>query len=269
MADTALCYLPATEALARFRDGSLSPVELMAAVIARAEAVEPVINAFSFRHFQQAMDQARAAEARYRRRGSDPGPLEGLPLAVKDSSEIAGMPNSSGSILFKDHVAQSTSFVNQRLLNAGAIVHARTTTPEFSCAVTCHSRLWGVSRNPWNPRYTPGGSSGGSGASLAAGSTTLATGSDIGGSIRVPASCCGVVGYKPPYGRNPQEPPFNLDHFCHVGPMARTVADTLLLQNLMSGPHPGDQVSLPGFGGAQWLERGECTHGDPDRWACL
>ncbi len=124
----------------------------------------------------------------------------------------------------------------QRILDAGGIVHARTTTPEFSCAPVTWTKLWGVTRNPWHPDYSPGGSSGGSGAALAAGSTTLATGSDIGGSIRIPASFCGVVGFQPPYGRVPEVEVFNLDHYCHEGPMARTVADCALLENVIAGP---------------------------------
>ncbi len=132
----------------------------------------------------------------------------------------------------------------ERILRAGAIIHARSTAPEFSCAPYTHSRLWGLTRNPWNRDYSPGGSSGGSGASLAAGSTTLANGSDIGGSIRIPASFCGVVGFKPPYGRVPEYSPYNLDHYCHEGPLARTVADCALLENVMAGPDPRDVVSL-------------------------
>ena len=130
------------------------------------------------------------------------------------------------------------------MLDAGAIIHARTTAPEFSCAGFTHSRLWGVTRNPWNPEFGVGGSSGGSGAALASGTTTLASGSDIGGSIRIPASFNGVVGFKPPYGRVPVEPPFNLDTYCHCGPLARTVADCALYENVMAGPDPSDIVSL-------------------------
>jgi amidase len=104
--------------------------------------------------------------------------------------------------------------------------------------------LWGVTHNPWNPEFTPGGSSGGSAASLAAGTSALCTGSDIGGSIRIPASTCGLVGYKPPYGRNPDDPPFNLDFYCHTGPLARTVSDAIMLQNVMCGPHPKDISTL-------------------------
>lgn len=243
MTDTDLIYLPAHEALARFRAKTLSPVELMEATIGRAEAVQPAINAFTYTHFDEAMDAARKAEAKYAR-GARTGPLEGLPIGIKDESEIAGKPMSSGSLVFRDHVSQSTSVNNERILAAGGIVHARTATPEFSSSTVTWSRLWGVTRNPWNPAFTTGGSSGGAGASLAAGSSTLATGSDIGGSIRIPASACGVVGLKPTYGRNPDDAPFNLDFFCHTGPMARSVRDAILLQNVMCGPSPRDIASL-------------------------
>jgi aspartyl-tRNA(Asn)/glutamyl-tRNA(Gln) amidotransferase subunit A len=239
-----LHYLTATEALARFRARELSPVELMTAVIERAEAVEPVINAFAETRYDEAMEAARAAEAAYAGRGPAPRPLEGLPVAVKEEAPIAGQRNTLGSLPLRDVVADHTAAFAQRILDAGGIVHARTTTPEFSCAPVTWSKLWGVTRNPWNSEYSPGGSSGGSAASLAAGSTTLATGSDIGGSIRIPSSFCGVTGFKPPYGRVPEVEIFNLDHYCHEGPLARTVADCALLENVIAGPHPHDVVSL-------------------------
>ncbi len=238
-----ICYLPATEMIRQFKARTLSPVEVLQAMIARAEAVEPVINALSHRFFDDALRQARIAESKYVK-GQRTRKLEGLPIAIKDETMLKGMPCSSGSLILKDYIAETTSIENQRILRAGGIVHARTTTPEFSCAGYTHSRLWGVTRNPWNPQYTPGGSSGGAAAALASGSCALASGSDIGGSIRIPASCSGVVGFKPPYGRNAAEPPFNLDMYCHTGPLARTVADTILLQNVVSGPHPQDIVSL-------------------------
>lgn len=241
---TDLCFLSAVDALAGFQAKTISPVDLMQAVITRAEEVEPKINAFTYTYFDQAMQAAKAAEQRYAA-GAPLGPLDGLPVAIKDESEIAGLPTSNGSLLLQEHVAESTSVLNQRILDAGGIVHARTATPEFSCAGFTWSRLWGVTRNPWNADMTPGGSSGGSAASLAAGTSALATGSDIGGSIRIPASCCGVVGFKPPYGRVPEDPPFNLDFFCHNGPLARTVADAALLQNVISGPSPKDIAGLP------------------------
>jgi Asp-tRNA(Asn)/Glu-tRNA(Gln) amidotransferase A subunit family amidase len=239
-----LHYLPATRVLALFRARQLSPVELVTAVIERAGAVEPAINAFAETHYDQALAAAHAAEARYAGSAGPPRPLEGLPVAVKEEAPIAGQRNTLGSLPLRDVVADHTAVFAQRIIDAGGIVHARTTTPEFSCAPFTWSRLWGVTRNPWHREYSPGGSSGGSAASLAAGSSTLATGSDIGGSIRIPASFCGVTGFKPPYGRVPEVGIFNLDHYCHEGPLARTVADCALLENVMSGPHPSDVASL-------------------------
>jgi amidase len=239
-----LHYLSARDALARFRTRALSPVELVRALIARTERVEPRIHAFTERWFERALSQAREAEARYAGRGPSPRPLEGIPVAIKDDTPIAGARTTSGSLLRADHVDAETAPIVERLLEAGAIVHARTTSPEFSCAGVTWSRLWGVTRNPWNPAFSPGGSSGGSAASLAAGTSTLASGSDIWGSIRIPASCCGVVGYKPPYGRVPEETPYNLDPYNHEGPLARTVADCALMQNAIAGWHPRDIATL-------------------------
>ena len=238
-----LVYMPAVEMIRRFKEKSLSPVEVMEATIARTEQVNPVVNAFSHTFFDNAMDQARAAEKKYLA-GADTGALEGLPVGIKDETMVEGMPCSNGSLTMKDFVAPVTSVNNRRILDAGGIMHARTTTPEFSCSGVTWSKLWGVTRNPWNPAYTSGGSSGGSSASLAAGTSAIAMGSDIGGSIRIPASAGGVVGYKPPYGRNPEDAPFNLDMYCHTGPLARSVADTILLQNVISGPEPTDIASL-------------------------
>jgi amidase len=241
---TDLHYLAATDALRLFRTRELSPVELLDAVIARAEAVEPTVNALCHTFYDQAREQARAAEARYAGGGPAPRALEGIPLAIKEEEAVAGQPWTQGSLIFENLVADHTSAFAQRMLDAGAIVHTRTTAPEFSCAGFTHSRLWGITRNPWNPDYAVGGSSGGSGAALAAGTTTLASGSDIGGSIRIPASFNGVVGFKPPYGRVPVEPPFNLDTYCHCGPLARTVADCALFQNVVAGPDPSDTATL-------------------------
>ncbi len=243
MAKSDLHYISAVEALDLFKKKKLSPVELMDAVIDRAEAVMPEINSFSQTFYDEARDKAKKAEAKYAK-GARTRALEGLPLAVKDEETIKGLPASSGSLPFKDNIGAETTYIVERCFNAGGIMHARTTTPEFSCAGITHTKLWGVTRNPWNLKYTPGGSSGGTGATLAAGAATIATGSDIGGSIRIPASQSGVVGFKPPYGRNPQGHIFNLDFYCHSGPMARTVRDVALLQNVMSGPHPRDIATV-------------------------
>ena len=238
-----LCYLSAAEALRRYRAKKLSPVEHLEALIKRAECLEPSINAFAFTYFDEALEQARAAEAAYHG-SATPRPLEGIALAVKDESFIQNKITTNGSLLLKDQVADHTSPVLQRLMDAGAIVHARTTAPEFSCSGTTHSKLFGVSRNPWNLECSCGGSTGGGGAALAAGTTTLSSGSDNAGSIRMPAAFNGVVGFKPSFGRNPSDPPFNLDPCCQVGPLARTVEDAVIMQNLMSGPHPQDIMTL-------------------------
>jgi aspartyl-tRNA(Asn)/glutamyl-tRNA(Gln) amidotransferase subunit A len=240
-----LHYLSATEVLRAFRARELSPVEVLDAVNARADAVEPTVNALLERDHEDFRAAAVAAERRYAGTGEEPRALEGLPVALKEEQPIHGRALRFGSRLTEGLVADETHPVAERVYAAGAVVHARTTTPEFSCAAYTHSTLWGVTRNPWNPGFTPGGSSGGSGAALASGTAYLASGSDIGGSIRIPASFCGVVGFKAPYGRVPALPPFNLDTYCHDGALGRTVADVALFHNVIQGRHRADHVSLP------------------------
>lgn len=242
---TELYYLSATEVLRAFRTGELSPVEVFDSVSARADLVEPTINALLERDHEDYRAAAVVAAERYAGRGPAPRALEGLPVVIKEEQPIAGRSTRFGSLITEGWVAEETHPLPERVLAAGAIVHARSTTPEFSCAGFTHSDLWGVTRNPWNPNYGPGGSSGGSGAALASGTAYLASGSDIAGSIRIPASLNGVVGFKAPYGRVPALPPFNLDTYCHDGPLGRTVADVALLQNVIQGQHPCDQASLP------------------------
>jgi len=217
-------------------------VELTDALIRRSEKIEPHINAFTETYFDDAIIQARESEKRYV--AGNPRDLEGLPVAIKDEFRLKGRRRTSGSRAYRDRIDNESDIIIQRLLNRGAIAHAKTTTPEFCLLGACHSPLWGITRNPWNPAITPGGSSGGSGASLAAGTTTIATGTDIGGSIRIPAALCGIVGYKPPYGRNPEIPVFNLDFYSHSGPMARTAADCALMQNVISGFYRKDIATL-------------------------
>ena len=223
--------------------GSLSPVELVDALIARIEAVNPALNAFTYTFFERARDQAKAAEQRYSG-GSGVRPLEGVPVVIKDSCAIAGEISTHGSKVYADHRPDHTHPGVARLLDAGAILLARTTMPEFGEAANCHTPLWGTTRNPWNTDYGPGGSSSGAGAALAAGMTTLADGSDIGGSIRIPAACCGVVGYKAPYGRNPNARNASFDPYQHYGPLARSVGDIALMQNVISGVHVDDIGTL-------------------------
>jgi Asp-tRNA(Asn)/Glu-tRNA(Gln) amidotransferase A subunit family amidase len=244
MSDLELCYMPGFLQQQEFRARSLSPVEVLQAQIRRAEAVNPAVNAWTDTYYDEAMVVARQAEKAFAGKRGPVRPLEGLTLAVKDNQALEGKRTTQASLLYENDVASKNSPTSQRLLDAGAIVVAKTTTPEFCSAGVTYSKLFGVTGTPWNPAYTSGGSSGGSAASLGAGMVTLATGSDIAGSIRVPAACCGVVGYKPPYGRIPGNPPFNLDFYCQTGPLARSVGDCAMMTNVMSGVHPDDIASL-------------------------
>lgn len=239
-----LAYLGAVEALAAFAGRALSPVELLEALIERAAIVEPAVNAFAETLYEEARAEARAAERRWA--AGTARPLEGLPVAAKEAQALAGRVVSEGLLEpFDPGPAASTAWALERLRAAGAIVHARTTTSELCCMPMSHAARWGTTRNPWDLSKGVGGSSGGSAAALAAGTATLATGTDIGGSIRAPAALAGVVGYKPPHGRVPLEPPANAETWQHAGALSRSVADAALIANAMAGPHPGDRCSLP------------------------
>lgn len=239
-----MCLLSACEALALFRSRDLSPVELLQVQIARAAEVEPVINAFTETFFDSAMDEARRAEKRYLAGADDLRPLEGLSVTVKDVIDQKGARTTYGSLVYRDNLADRDHPVVARIRQAGGIIHARTTTSELAFGWITATRAWGVTRNPWDPELTPGGSSGGAAASLAAGTSMLAIGSDSAGSIRVPAALCGIVGYKPPTGRVP-DPAEGHDPYNVIGPLARNVQDCALLQNVISGGHPSDIGSLP------------------------
>ena len=240
--DQDLNYLSATTAINLFKSKSLSPVELMTNMLGRAEEVEQSINPYADKYFDQAIDRAKKAESRYFK--GNARRLEGIPLVVKDTSAIKGIRATVGSLMNADKIDQHTDPAVERLLRAGANFFARSTCPEFCWLFSCHSKMWGVTRNPWRLDITPGGSSGGSAAALAIGATTIATGSDSTGSIRQPASQCGVVGYKSPYGRNPMDYSSSFHPYVNVGPMTRTIADAALMQNVMSGYHPLDHCSL-------------------------
>lgn len=237
-----LLYLPATAQLELFRARKLSPVEVLKAQIVHWQKVKDQVNCFAFTYFDEALAAAKESERRYM--SGSARSLEGVTVAVKDEQDIKGKITTNGSLLRQNDVAESSHPIVERLLEAGAVIHARTTTPEFSMAWVTWSNIWGVTRNPWNLYYSVGGSSGGSGASLAAGVATLATGSDIGGSIRIPCSVNGLYGFKAPFGRNPSAAGGTLMPYAADGPMARTFADMTLLQNTFSGPDPFAMESL-------------------------
>ncbi len=235
-------YLSAHEARELFAQRRLSPVELMRALLARAERLSPSINATTAIHAESALARAAESEARYR--AGTARALEGVPVAIKEETSVAGWPRTIGSFLH-DEVAAANHPIVDKLLAAGAIPHLQTTVPEFCVIGQTLSARYGVTRNPWNPRFTPGGSSGGAGAALAAGLAPLATGSDMGGSIRIPAALSGVYGYKPPFGRLACTPGEELFSFAVEGPMARTFDDLVLMQNVIQGPHPASYAAMP------------------------
>lgn len=241
-----LFRMPATELANLIRSRDLSPVDLIDATLRRIEAVNPSINAFVALRADDALAEARAL-AENIAAGKDPGPLAGIPIGVKDMEDTSGMVTSFGSIPFKNNLVARDSIQVARLKAAGAIVVGKTNTPEFGFTGFTKNRLFGVTRNPWNPERTPGGSSGGAAAAVAGGMVPLATGSDAGGSIRIPASYCGCFGLKPSYGRIPLGPlpALHMSRTWHLGPLSRTVSDTALYLDCVSGYHPADPDSLP------------------------
>lgn len=241
--DLDLCYLAATEAIKAFKAKKLSPVELLDAQISRIVNVGSKINAITYDYFDRARDQAKVAEQKYAK-GQRLRALEGIPTAIKDWHPVKGEITTYGSRTREHFRPDNTAPTVERLLDAGAIMHIRTTTPEFGHSPLTHSPLWGVTRNPWNLEYSSGGSSGGAGATLASGMTAIADGTDGGGSVRIPASATGVFGYKPPFGRNPIDREHPGELLLHYGGLARCVSDLALMQNVTSGAHPADLHSL-------------------------
>lgn len=241
-----LLYKPAWKLAEMIRNRELSAVELMKKTLKRIEAVNPLINAFVALRADDALAEAAETEQRIMA-GKKPGPLAGIPLGVKDLEDVHGMVTSFGSIPYRNNVAQQDSVQIARLRKAGAIVVGKTNTPEFGFTGFTKNRLYGITRNPWNLERTPGGSSGGSAAAITAGMVPLATGSDAGGSIRIPASYSGCFGIKPTIGRIPFGPSARLftTRTWTLGPLTRSVADAALYLDCTAGYHPGDPDSLP------------------------
>jgi Asp-tRNA(Asn)/Glu-tRNA(Gln) amidotransferase A subunit family amidase len=240
--DLELAYLSASEQLKLFRQKKLSPVEVLQAQLRLTDQRRELINCFTFLHPEQALEQARVSERRWMQ--GSPRALEGITVSLKDENARKGWIVTAGSKLFKDRVMTSDDAVVVKLLGAGAVLHAQTTVPEMYFLGVTWSDLWGVTRNPWNPQYAVGGSSGGSGAALASGLTTLAMGSDMGGSIRIPAAFNGLWGLKPPYARVPGDSSYAPLLPSGLGPLARTLPDMIHLENVISGPAPGVINSL-------------------------
>ena len=240
-----LCFASATELADRIRKIALSPVELMKAYLDRIEAVNPNLNAVVTLD-ERAMEQAREAEAALMT-GEPLGPLHGVPFTAKDSVDVEGIRTTRGSRLFEDFVPSADAVAVTRLKDAGAIFMGHTNVPEFVFWFETDNRVFGRTENPWKAGRTPGGSSGGEAAALAAGLTPLGIGSDVGCSIRLPAAYCGIVGLKPTQGRVPLTGhwPETLLRYMHVGPMARTVRDVAGALSIMAGLDRLDPYAMP------------------------
>lgn len=249
--DLELGYLSATEMVARYRTRDLSPVEVTRAVLARIAALNAQLNAFCMVDAEGAQSAARAAEARWGR-GDSLGPLDGVPVSVKDLLLTRGWPTLRGSRTIDPAGPwPDDAPAVARLRESGAIILGKTTTPEYGWKGVTDSPLTGVTRNPWNLARTPGGSSGGAAAQLAAGLGPLAIGTDGGGSIRIPSAFSGVTGIKPSFGRVPAWPLSPFGTVAHVGPMARTTADCALMLNVLARPDSRDWHALP-YAGTDW-----------------
>ncbi len=241
-----LLRLSLTQLVSRLARREVSPLELMQDTLERIEATRETLNAFvALREREALLADAKLAEERILR--GEARPLEGIPLGVKDLEHAAGLVTSEGSLPFKDNLATHDSIQVERLKDAGAIVVGKTNAPEFGYTAITKNLLFGVSRNPWNLERTPGGSSGGSSAAIAGGVIPLATASDGGGSIRIPASFTGCFGLKPSYGRIPHEGKelWIMDDTAVVGPLTRTVEDAALHLDVTVGAHALDPNSLP------------------------
>ena len=238
--------LTVEEILRGYRRRELSPTEVLEANLARIDAAEPTLNAFAVRvdNGRLRIEATESADRWFR--GEPHGDLDGVPVTVKDIVAMAGYPTSEGSAVASDERAEADHPSVARLREAKAIILGKTTTSEFGWKGMTDTPRFGITRNPWDPEHTPGGSSGGAGATLAAGIGAVAHGNDGGGSIRIPASYCGLVGLKPTYGRVPQAPvdsPFI--SLVANGPLARSVEDAALLLNVLSRPDLRDWHAVP------------------------
>ena len=245
---TGLEWMSATELAQLIRRAKLSPVELVDALLARIERINPTVNAYCTVVADEARAAARAAETAARS-GDELGLLHGVPYSLKDLTPTRGIRTTMGSKIFEHNVPDTDGLFVQRMRAAGGILLGKTNTPEFGCKPFTDNRVFGATRNPWSLEHSPGGSSGGAAAAVAAGLGPLAQGSDLAASIRQPAAWSGVVGFKPSQGRVPRVPNSSGWSGLSVdGPITRTVADAALMFAAVAGPDPRDPLSLPSTG---------------------
>ncbi len=240
-----MAWRPALELAALVRDKQISPVDLTAALLERIEALQAHLNAFCLVTPDVARAAAREAEIAVMKR--EPlGLLHGVPVSIKDVLYTRGIRTTGGSRLYTELVPEEDHPAVARLRAAGAVILGKTNTAELGHKALTDNPLFGPTRNPWDPARTPGGSSGGAAAAVASGLGPIALGTDGGGSVRIPAAFCGIVGLKPSFGRVPETPGFpGWDHVGHTGPLARTVRDAALVLDAIAGPDDRDRASLP------------------------
>jgi aspartyl-tRNA(Asn)/glutamyl-tRNA(Gln) amidotransferase subunit A len=247
MTITDLTQATAAELRDLYRTRAASPVEALNAILARAETVNPRINALRLIDADRALAQASASEARWTA-GAPLSGIDGAPVSIKELVRTKDWPHTMASLLSDKTPAAEDSTVTARLREAGAVIFAQSTSPEYGFKGITESPLNGVTRNPWNLERTPGGSSGGAGAAVAAGLGPLAIGTDGGGSIRIPASCTGLVGLKATFGRIPAWPASMHGDLANTGPMTRTALDCAMMMDVLAKPDPRDASSLPDDG---------------------
>lgn len=244
MPEESIALLPAAELARLVRARELSPVEVLDACLERVEALNPALNAVVTLD-PRAHDTARALERRIAA-GEEVGPLAGVPVGIKDVTQVGGVRTTFGSPLFAEHVPEHDALVVRRLRAADALILGKTNTPEFAAGGNTFNEVFGRTRNPWNPERSAGGSTGGGAAGLATGMIALAEGTDLGGSLRVPASFCGVVGLRPSVGLVPTVPSdFAWDTLQVTGPMGRTAGDVALMLQAVAGPSPEAPLAQP------------------------
>jgi amidase len=233
----------ATEVITRLRKGEVTPLECLDAIAERIDEVNPSVNALVTICFDRAWEHAKELS---KKPVAERGTLCGLPVPIKDLTDVAGVRSTQGSRIFKDRIAPTSDILVKHLENEGGIVYAMSNTPEFGAGAQTFNDVFGITRNPWDTRLTPAGSSGGAAVALATGMAWLAHGSDLGGSLRNPASFCGVVGLRPSPGRVASSVLGRLDSTLGAeGPIARNVTDLALMLDAMSGHEAGDPLSLP------------------------
>lgn len=240
---TDLIRLSAREIVQRLKAREITPLDLVDAAMARIQAVEGAINALPTLCEERARSAAESIMADSTTARAHPGWLAGLPIAVKDLSDVKGVRTTFGSPIFANNISTQTDITVELLEQRGAIVLAKSNTPEFGAGANTFNEVFGKTRNPWNTALSCAGSSGGSAAALAAGEVWLATGTDLGGSLRTPASFCSVVGLRPSPGRVARSAANPFDTMSVAGPMARDVADLALFLDAMVGRHPGDPLA--------------------------